>query len=633
MKHRFSIIPLFGVCLLAFAAPLWAAQSTPDNPDADVTVVVTANKNATPIDQVASSVTVITADQIAATHQPYLVDVLGEIPGLVVTKTGGPGHQVDAYIRGGEDKDTLVLLDGVPLNDPITGGSYDLGNLTTGNIARIEILRGPQSTLYGSNAMAGVINIITKRGSGKPITDVELSGGRYDTAEGRISSSGSANGWNYSLSGSRYTTDGFPSAVGGNHNDAYANNTLSTRFGKQFNKAFSLDFIGRYVKGKTELPTWDFMADTAIDDPGAMLNSEQTSLRLEGRWRPGTGKWENLFGISSNQSNMVYIPGAVAGDADGSMVGKSFKVDWQTNYTADKHHLLTFGVQTEQDSGKIAEVFGTGPASFTDIIPTHHERMNGYFAQDQITLLQNWFATVGCRLDDFATFGTAVTYRLASSYHLSDNGPRVKATFGTGFNAPSLDELYDPSYGNPTLQPEKSTSWDLGAEQELSHGKTALSATYFHNDYDNLIRFATTNYQNVANATARGVELLTSFRPSKVLHFDFNYTYTYTVGFNGEPLARRPRQQYGATATYQCTPKLKLNVQGSVVGKRFDKEFDPTPVTLPSYAVFNVAASYAVTTKLGVFLRLDNVFNAHYQQIADYATAGQSLNGGLKYKF
>jgi len=633
MTRRLLNLSLLGVCLLTLTTPVWTAETIPDNSGDEANVVVTATRTSTPIDQVASSVTVITTAQIAATHAPYLVDVLREVPGLMLTQTSGPGHEVDAYLRGGGIRDTLVLLDGIPLNNPITGSSYDLANLTTDNIARIEILRGSQSTLYGSNAVAGVINIITKHGSGKPTTEVTLSGGRYDTGECKISSSGGGNGWNYAFAGSRFATDGFPSAAGGGTPAGSTNNTVSTRVERKFSEAFSLDILGRYVKAKSELAGWE--NNTAVDDPGSVYNSEQTSLRLEGHWRPGAGKWENIFGISSNQANMSYVPGIQPDDVGGALNGNTLKFDWQSNYSANKHHLLTLGAETARETGKLNELFYGSPY----IIPEHTKAMSGYYAQDQITLQSNWFATVGLRLDDYATFGSQTTYRVASTYRLFDNGPRLKATYGTGFNAPSLDQLYDPYYGNTNLQPEKSSSWDAGAEQEFFHGKTAISATYFHNDYENLIQYMVTNYQNVAKATAHGIELVTSFRPSRELHFDLNYTYLSTKGQDGIALPRRPSQQYGATVTFQCTPKLTVNLQGTLVGKRLDEEWNlsatpPTPpVTLPSYTLINLSATYNVTSSINAFARLDNAFNAHYQEVATYATPGRVLSGGMSYKF
>ena len=308
MKHTLLYLLLCGLCLLSLAIPVWAADAASTATEEEVPITVTATRTEKPIDQVASSVTVITEAQIQATNEPFVVDVLRDtVPGLMVTQSGGPGGYAQLYLRGGDPSQTLVMIDGVPLNEPDAyNGSYDLSTLTTDNIARIEVLRGPQSTLYGSKAMAGVINIITKRGNGKPKTSLTLSGGSFTTGEGSLTSSGSGQKWNYSFSGSRYSTAGFPSAPGGVIPNGYYDTTLSTRVGEMVNKDFSFNLIGRYTNARAQQNNENLMTGALVDDGEQGYNTEQTTMRAEGHWRPGQGKWENIFAIESDEQSHFY---------------------------------------------------------------------------------------------------------------------------------------------------------------------------------------------------------------------------------------------------------------------------------------------------------------------------------------
>lgn len=636
MQYRCSPLPLLGLCLMSLTAA-WTAPAAVC-PDEEVEVVVTATRTETPVEEVASSITVITEEQIEATQEPLVVDVLREVPGLYVSQTGGPGRTVDVYLRGAGPGQTLVMLDGVELNDPISSSrAYDLANMTVDNIARIEVLRGPQSTLYGSDAVAGVINIITKRGTGDPQTSVTLDGGSFNTGQGRLTSSGAVNDWNYSFSGSRYVTDGFSAASewrGNPEDDGYTNTTLSTRIGRRVNDNLSIDLIGRYIDGAVDVDGWSMATGSAADDLLNITDTEQWIWRGEGRWCPGGGCWEHIIGISSNRLARDYTNEDGPGEEDtadqSSYTGSSMKYDWQANYAASASHCVTVGIEHEEDHGEFTSAWSA--------LDEQEVRTTGYYAQDQITLQPNWFATLGLRLDDHETFGAETTYRVTSSYHLSPS-TRLNATYGTGFKAPTLYQLYDPYNGNIDLLPEESTSLDAGIEQEFLDGCAALSVTYFENDFDNLIQWLwdtetmSGRYQNASTAESSGVEVVAAYRPSAYWQFDVNYTNTKTAGPNGQPLARRPRHQYGAVITYHASPRFRVNLNGVWVGERLDKVWEPTPVTLPSYTLVNLAGTYQVNTTTSAYFRIDNLFGEDYEEVYGYGTSGRALNFGMTYTF
>ncbi len=628
MRHNTGRLAL-GLAAIALCGTAGADPS----PDPDATVVVTATRTKTPLEQVASSVTVITARQLQATHRPFVLDALREVPGVYVSQTGGRGGVSTVALRGGAAGDTLVLIDGVPVNDPSSPDrAYDFSTLTVDNISRIEILRGPQSTLYGSDAMAGVINIITARGSGSPKARLTLDGGRYKTADGVIGSGGSVQKFSYSATASRYSTAGFPFAAlqpGDTHNDGDRDSTFSARADGQLSRAFSLDFTGRYQKGDAD--SADFPVDKAVDDGIHRAATEQKTGRVEGHWQPLGAKWDVLAGLSANTLNRDYFDQVTGQDSSQSNYnGRTSRADIQADYAASPTNLVTFGAERLRDRSQFSSAF--------ESLGERHIFSTGLYAQDQITLTPRWFATAGVRSDNHETFGSRTTYRATSSYQLAGAGTRLRATYGTGFKAPTLYELYDPFIGNDKLRAESSESYDVGLEQSFLQDRGAFSATYFHNDYHNLIDYTqngTPNgqYENVSTAGAHGVELIASYRAASQLRLSLNYTYTKTHGADGKPLARRPASVYGATLNYQAAPRLGFNLDGVYVGDRLDPGPYPKVVNLPSYTVFNLAGDYKLAPDYSAFLRVDNLFDKHYEEVYSYRSASRGLYGGLTFSF
>lgn len=617
-----------GLALTVISGPLALAQSGDNAGNPNDVITVTATRTPNPIEQVASSVTVITRKQLLATDQPFVADALRSVPGVYLLQTGGVGGLAQLYTRGGEPGDTLVMIDGVPVNDPAsTDTSYDFSNLMVANIDRIEILRGSQSTLYGSDATAGVVNIITRKGGGKNRNEVSLEAGRYRTLSGSLSSLGTIGTWDYSATATRFTTDGFPLAdlqSGDTHNDGYRNTSLSARTEDHVSDQFSVSLIGNYIKGSDNYP--GFPVDQAVDDGNHVADSEQTTLRVQGNLTPLNSRWSGTFGASSNTLNRDYLD-QVAGqpDSQSNFNGRTYKLDWQANYEANDANLLTFGAEHQRDQSQF-----TSPYDSSD---SRHIITSSIYGQDQITLAPKWFATVGARNDKHETFGNKTTYRVTTSYTIPHTETRVKATYGTGFKAPSLFQLYDATYGNVLLQPEQSKTYDVGVEQSIAGHRGAISATYFHNNYDNLIEFTTvgnvSNYQNVSTAQAHGVEFVANYSPSIKLHLALNYTYTKTEGADGKPLPRRPGNLYSFDASYAATQKLDFNLTALYIGDRLDPAPYPLVATLPNYALFNLASNYKFARNCTLNVRVDNVFDKKYEEAYSYATPRRGVYFGV----
>ena len=457
-------------------------------------IVITATRTETPLDEVGSSVTVITREEIEQRKTDFVSDILRSVPAVDVVRSGGPGGQTSVFIRGAASEQTLVLLDGVRMNDPSQPrNSFDFANMTTDNVERIEILRGPQSTLYGSDAMGGVINIITRRGTGKPAGFVSAEGGSFYTAREKGAVSGGTSLLNYSLALSRMDTSGISSAgeqYGNRETDGYHATSVSTRLGVTPTRNFDFDCIVRYQSSKFDL---DNGGGPGQDDPNYIVRSDQVFVRGEGHLSLFDDLWEQKLGISFTNLDRNYRNDTDAShpsDLERSAFhSDSLAFDWQNTLHLHKTNTLILGVETREEKAHSDYYSESSYGPYRSVFPGESERITRYYFQDRISLWDSWFTTLGVRLDDHSRFGTEATYRFTSSYLVKQTGTRFKGSYGTAFKAPSLYQLYEPTYGNQSLLPEKSTGWDLGVEQALLDGRMELGATWLSNDFDDLIDF------------------------------------------------------------------------------------------------------------------------------------------------
>jgi vitamin B12 transporter len=595
-------------------------------------VVVTATKLNTPTREVASSITVITAEEIEEKQQNTVLEALREVPAVDVVQSGGPGQQTSVFIRGANSEHTLVLIDGIEINDPSSPNrAFDFANLTTDNIERIEIVRGPESTLYGSDALGGVINIITKRGKGKPRLTVSAEGGAYNTSQEKIGLSGGNNLVNYSLFASYLNTDGFSSAgqeYGNDERDGSENFTASARIGLTPTDNFDFDFILRFTDTETDL---DAFNGPGGDDPNYKSDNQVLAFRTEARLLLFNELWEQKLALSltdydrdtRDDKDALHPTDAVRS----SFKGNLYKIDWQNNLYLHKTNTLTFGIEYEEEESDVKD--------FQDhvwlVAPTTKEfdkkaDTTGYYLQDHIKLWDSFFTTLGIRHDDHQEFGSRTTYRIASTYVFKQTGTKMRATWGTGFKAPSLAQLYDPSAGNLNLNPEKSKGWDVGIEQPFGDDKASFSLAYFENDFEDLIitDYSTwpATYKNTNKAKTKGVEMTFTCHPLQDLLLNLTYTYTDTEDeVTGAELLRRPRNKFSANVNYNFLDRGNVNLNILYVGKREDW-IGSAIDELADYTVVNLAASYKLTDTFRLFGQVDNLFDEDYEEVWGYGTTG-----------
>ncbi len=617
-------------------------------------VVVTATKTSTPAYELASSFSIIDSAQIKNSHKTSIYQLLQTQTGVSISQQGAPGAFTQVYLRGADPSQTQVLIDGASMNmanDP--SNTYDFADLPTDNIEKIEIIRGPQSTLYGSNALAGVINIITKKGNGKPKFFLSTEGGSYNTYKGALGFSGSLEKLNYSLSLSKFKTDGFSSAdekFGNTEKDGTENYNASARIGYDVNKNFNLNFFGRYTKANTD---FDQTGGKFGDDPTYKYNLEEGVYRLEGNLKLFEGKWDQKIGVSFSRNLRKYkfdITPNNPAESHSNYDGKRIKFDWQNNFTLNKNNILTFGIESENELANSSYYYSSHvttssplPNTFESVFPEKSARTTGVYLEDQLNIDKSFFASIGARYDHHEKFGSVLTFRIAPAYVFWSTRTKIKATYGTGFKAPSLFYLYDPAYGNPNLSPEKSKGWDAGIEQYLFGYRVTAGLTYFQNTFTDRFGFDN-NFKtiNVNKSKTKGFEFYINTKLSNALILNANYTITESEDLSpgsadeNLPLLRRPKHKAVISIDYNFTESFNAAVDAIFVGKREDKDFSTYPatrITLDSYTLLNASATYKVTGFLQIYGRLINILDSNYEEVYGYGTAKRSGYVGVKIGF
>ena len=638
MKHLYTFLTLF--FLTQFSA--WS-QQTDSVKTTFSEIVVTATKTETPLYAIGSSVSVITSKEISVRQLKTVVDVLRQEPGLSIIEQGGPGKLAYVFMRGANPNHTLVIVDGVEMNDASSpNNAFDFSSFNTNDVDRIEIVRGPQSTLYGSDALAGIINIITKRGSDKPQYSLASEGGTNGYYRGSISALGTVGILRYAIAASRSGTDGISasdSKFGNQEKDGNKNNSFTSRFGLDLSPKTKFDFIYKFSQTETSLD----QNEKYGDDPNYQYNVEEHLLRggftatfLDNRWRQ---QFNASIVRRFNKSVDLTDPLHPNLSSDSYNKAARVKFDWQNNLYFLDNNLITFGIETETERARTS-YYSTGDwGPFDSVFPEQSIRTTGIYLQDQINIANSFFASVGLRYDDNQKFGGVTTFRIAPAYLISSTGTKLKMSYGSGFKAPSLFYLFDPTFGNPELQPEKSRGWDFGIDQFFDDDNYNLGITFFNLQLVNMFGFDSKfRTVNIAKASSRGFEFTASI--IKIRNFSLNTSYTYTETKDeyrlspdfDKPLLRRPKNQASIVANYRINEKTNFNLQFRYIGERDDKDFSTYPasrVTIADYTLVNLATSYKFLNHLELTARIENLFDKQYEEVLYYGTLGRSFYVGM----
>ncbi|WP_081991848.1 TonB-dependent receptor plug domain-containing protein [Inquilinus limosus] len=598
-------------------------------------IVVTANRTPTPATEVGSAVTVITRQELEDRQIRQLSDALRQVPGVAVSRAGPAGQTTQIRIRGAESNQALVLIDGVEVNDPSAESDFDFAHLMADDIGRIEVLRGPQSALYGSDAIGGVVNIVTRRGEGPVTGTASVEGGGYGTLRAHASVSGGNDDLDYLIGAAGLRTDGASAARNGSEADGTRTGTVYTKIGLHPSELVDIDVVGRYARFNTDLD--GFAGGVGAIDSKDDVDGSAFLGRIQGRLKLLDGRWEHVVGLSYTDDSRDYRDGDDIVTA--SYRGKTTRVDYQTDLTLDSaavlpaEHRLTFAVDHEEQQADS----DSGFAAFSRRIGA-----TGLVGQYQLGLADSLFLTGSVRHDLNDLFRDTTTYRLTAAWRIESTGTKLRASYGTGVKNPTLFELYgftNTYRGNPDLRPERAEGWDAGFDQHLLGDRVVLDATYFEQRISDLIVGSGQGSTNLpGTATARGVELGLSVTPVDDLTIRASYTYTDAEDAIGAELVRRPRDLASLNVTYRflegaANVNLGIDYNGAQKDLAFDEAYNSSPVTLDGYTLVNLAASYQVNDGVQVYGRIDNLLDEDYEEVWTYGSLRRAGYLGMKVSF
>ncbi|WP_424630024.1 TonB-dependent receptor plug domain-containing protein [Bradyrhizobium sp. SYSU BS000235] len=635
-------LPLAACVAGAAASSSALAQEANALPTVEVT---SPTRVPTPIGQIASSVTVITAADIERDQRRTVVDALQAVPGLNVVQNGGPGGVTAIFIRGTNSNHTKVLLDGIDVSDPSSpNGAADLGNMLTGDIEQIEVLRGPQSGLYGSDAIGGVISITTKAGKGPATVRARVEGGSFGTINSSGGVSGSQGPVSYNFNVEQLHTSGaqvtplellppgqqrFP--------NPYDNKTFSTKVGVDVSENLALNFTGRYTEALLGFTGFGpFMPAFPFGEPAdkqSTTASTQLFTRSEAVVTGFDGRLKNYFGANFTelrrnnfdpygQDFTTFLPAPFSTNN-----GERNKYDWRSVATFLPGQTLVTGADYE------IERFNS------NTVQTKENGNRGAYVELQSQFADRFFVVSNIRVDDNDAFGDHTTYRIAPAFIVPGTETKLKATYGTGFKAPTLSQLYDTSFGldNPNLKPEESRGYDVGFEQPIANDRVRFGTTYFNNDITNLINTAGTfpaqKYFNVQAAKTSGFETFAAITFNERFKIRFDHTYTDAVDTQtGLELTRRPRNKMSYTAIWTPIDDLTLSATAISFSSFLDvPRFGAVNVVTPGYTIVNLAANYKVAEGVTAFARIDNLLNEQYVNPDGFLRPGFGVFGGVRF--
>ena len=650
---------LAAAAVLAAAAPAAAQQETGREeavPESDV-IVVTATRTATPIERIPAQIDVIDRSEIELNVVETLADALAFSPGVNAVQSGPAGSITSVFSRGSNSKHTLALFDGIRLNDASApNGQYNFGQDTLADAERVEVVRGPLSSVYGSDAVGGVINIIPRVGADKAFAPFfEASFGEFSTLRGVVGAAGTADRLSYSFTAEALDTDGYdevPDRMSTNVGDPDgAEFSTITAIGEySATDQITLEALVRVRDASSEFDTFSGgpTGSQRADDPDLGVGDDRyTVWRLGAGWRSAEGRLESeLRGGQVNNERESLNDGMVTDTAEGE---RDF-AEWLNVWTPQSAGLLrapavSFGVQYQSESIDVNPQF-SNPLS-------REEYSYGAFALLTAGLTDAVDVSLSGRVDEFENFGSQATWNAGLVYHVDALHTRLTAAWGTSFKAPTLSERFSSSpftTPNPDLKPEEGETVEVGFETRLpAAGRTEavrFGATYFDSTIDELIENVfdfvtfTGQNQNVGQAQIEGYEAFVDWRATDALRARADYTYTDAVNANtGDRLLRRPPHSWSASAQWSPIEIATLSLRYLYVGERTDVTYDDDGFfaavgeTIDSYEVVNLSGTLDLGDNLELFCAVNNLFDEEYEQPAAYAGAPRGVTLGLRGRF
>jgi vitamin B12 transporter len=649
LTPRFALLPA-AIPLVLFAAPA-CARPTADSTDTSLKeVVVVATRAPVPVSRIGNSVTVLTDRDIRRSQATIVSDLLERTPGITVARDGGIGQPTSVFIRGAESDQTVVVIDGVKMTDPsLPGGGFDFEDLLVGDISRIEILRGAQSTLYGSDAIGGVIDIETAEPTRKSEGSVSLEGGSQRTGYGTANVGGTSDGLSWRVAGSYSGTRGIPCFdryLGGRRDCASRIGDGAGQVRYDLTPRVQLDLRGYFVSSHTDFDGYDTPAFTFGDD--SEYGRTQQGIGYAGLdwWSPDRSFRNRLSVQYTGSETRNYDPNAPVNLGYPTTetfygLGRNIREEYQGTWKLSDAGQVVFGAQNEHST--IDTVSPFAPFLGTGVV------VDSGYVQAQYEVLEGLTLTAGGRYDHHDVYGGHGTGQFAAAWVLPDRNTVLRASFGQGFKAPALYQLYS-NYGNRALRPETANSWDAGIEHHALENRLVASATYFRRTSRDLINFFDCStpsplcateplgyYANIARSFARGVELAGSLKATDRLSLTANYTWIDTEDVSpgspvyGNELPRRPAETANATIHTVWPFRLSTDLALRYSAASFDDAANR--IRLGGYVLVDFRTSLPVNDHLQIYARVENLTDRHYEVAYQYGTLGRSAYIGARARF
>ncbi|MDB4277464.1 TonB-dependent receptor [Gammaproteobacteria bacterium] len=606
-------------------------------------ILVSASLLPITINRSANAITIIDRNEINNRAVVSASDLLRDVAGLAVSRSGAQGSQTQIRMRGGEANHLLVLVDGVEANNPAQSDEFNWGTLVAAHIERIEIIRGPQSSILGSDAMAGVVNIIT-RSTDQPLSaNAFFETGGFNTQNNGISIGFKDGGFDMRLGASDLQTDGENISRSGSEKDGYENTNLNLKSGWRASDQLRLTFVARQSDGMNEYDA-DSDFDSLIDDQDNVSKFRSATMQLKADYSSFNGHWQHQLSMAqSTNKNAEFnqrTPGTVT-DSNKDQYRLVSSLLWD-----ELNHRLSLLIEREEEEfQQRGPINDYGVFGIYDPNQTRSRETDSLALEYRADISEKLTLAVSTRHDDNSEFNSSDTSRVEAIYQINDS-VRLRSAYGTAIKNPTFTErfgFYTNFIGNPSLEPEESSNWELGIDQLFNQGGSTLSVTFFNSELENEIdgnfmdpvtfRYTSKNRQGLSKR--QGMELTTVNKLNDALSLNTSYTYTDSVEPDGANRlvdeVRRARHIGSLNLSWQAMDSLHINANAQYNGSQMDVVY-PKNVKLADYTVVNLSANYRATPNLDVYVRFDNLLDESYEEVFSYQTLGFSANVGVRYK-
>ena len=591
----------------------------------------------------ANAITIIDSDQIKNRAVVSVSDLLRDVAGLAVSRSGVQGSQTQIRVRGGEANHLLVLIDGVEANNPSQSDEFNWGNLVTSDIERIEVIRGPQSSLLGSDAMAGVVNIITRSADQPLSTKIFSETGSFNTQNNGISIGLKDGAFDMRLGISDLQTDGDNISRSGSEKDGYENTNLNLKSGWRLSNQLNLTFAARQSDGINEYDA-DINFDSLIDDQDGLSKFHTTTKRFKADYSSLDGHWQHQLSIARSTNKNAEFNGNIPGTATDSNKDQQRLVS--SLLWGELNHRVSFLVEREEEKFQQQGVINDyGIFGIYDPNQIRSRDTDSIALEYRADISNKLTVAASTRHDDNSEFNAGNTLRVEAIYQINDS-LRMRSAYGTAIKNPTFTErfgFYTNFIGNPSLEPEQSSNWELGIDQEFLGGRSSVSVTLFNSELEHEIdgnfmdpvTFRYTSVNRAGLSKRQGMELTTLNQFNDAVSLNFSYTYTDAVESDGNDRyvdeVRRPRHTGSLNLSWQVKDTLHINTNAQYNGSQIDVVY-PENVKLADYTLINLSANYKATQNLDIYIRFDNLFDENYEEVFSYQTLGFSANVGIRYK-